>query len=103
MTYVIGQAFDAFARFPVGTNPPQAEKDQLLHSVGLAAIELLGLAVGSLALGSVTSSLWIWTGERNAMALRRTLYRSLTKKDMVWFDTHLGEQDAGGLMAKFTR
>lgn len=103
MTYVIGQAFDAFAQFPLGPNPPQEAKDGLLHSVGLAAIELLALAVGSLALGSVTSSLWIWTGERNAMALRRAVYRSVANKDMVWFDTHLGEQDAGGLMAKFTR
>ncbi len=103
MTYVIGQAFDAFARFPRTTNPPQAAKDDLLHSVGLAAIELLALALGSLALGTITSSLWIWTGERNAVALRRTLYRSMSKKDMVWFDTHLSEQDAGGLMAKFTR
>lgn len=46
---------------------------------------------------------WIWTGERNAMALRKAVYRSVTKKDMVWFDTYLSDQDAGGLMAKFTR
>ncbi|KAF9447986.1 P-loop containing nucleoside triphosphate hydrolase protein [Macrolepiota fuliginosa MF-IS2] len=103
MTYVIGQAFDAFALFPLGPNPPQVAKDALLQSVGLVAIELLGLAVGSLALGSVTSSLWIWTGERNAMALRKAVYRSVAKKDMVWFDTNLGEQEAGGLMARFTR
>jgi ATP-binding cassette subfamily B (MDR/TAP) protein 1 len=103
MTYVVGQAFDAFSKFPLAPNPPQAAKDTLLQSVGLAALELVGLAVGSLALGSVTSSLWIWTGERNAMALRKALYRSISQKSMVWFDTHLGDQDAGGLMARFTR
>ncbi|KXN87644.1 Alpha-factor-transporting ATPase [Leucoagaricus sp. SymC.cos] len=103
MTYVVGQAFDAFAKFPLGSDPPQVAKDTLLQGVGMAALELLGLAVGSLALGSVTSSLWIWTGERNAMAVRKAVYRSVSQKDMVWFDVHLGEQDAGGLMAKFTR
>ncbi|KAF5350692.1 hypothetical protein D9756_008502 [Leucocoprinus leucothites] len=103
MTYVVGQAFDGFSKFPVGPNPPQAAKDALLQSVGMAALELVGLAVGSLALGSVTSSLWIWTGERNAMAVCKAVYRSVAQKDMVWFDTHLGDQDAGGMMAKFSR
>ncbi|TFK31897.1 ABC transporter type 1, transmembrane domain-containing protein, partial [Crucibulum laeve] len=118
MTYVVGQAFDAFAQFPLTANPPQAAKDALLRGVGIAALELLGLAVGSLALGSLTSSLWIWTGEMNVMALRKAVYVAVTKKDMVWFDTNMGstegsvqsEQEeqqgplgAGGLMAKFTR
>jgi hypothetical protein len=116
MTFVIGQAFEAFAKFPLTPNPPQSAKDTLLHDVGIAALELLGLAVGSLALGSLTSSLWIWTGERNVMALRKAVYKAVTHKDMVWFDTKMGSEGnvqsadgehgplgAGGLMAKFTR
>ena len=116
MTYVVGQAFDAFAQFPLTPNPPQSDKSTLLHNVGIAALELLGLAVGSLALGSLTSSLWIWTGERNVMALRKRVYRAVTQKDMVWFDTKMGAEGnlqssdseqgplgAAGLMAKFTR
>jgi ATP-binding cassette subfamily B (MDR/TAP) protein 1 len=118
MTFVIGQAFDAFARFPLTPNPPTQAKDNLLHGVGFAALELVGLAVGSLALSSVTSCLWIWTGEMNVMALRKAVYQSVTAKDMSWFDTHMGMSDgnkltradendgpigAGGLMAKFTR
>jgi ATP-binding cassette subfamily B (MDR/TAP) protein 1 len=103
MTYVIGQAFDAFAKFPLDPNPPQDARNALLQSVGMAALELLGLAVGSIALGSVTSSLWIWTGERNTMVLRKAIYHSISKKEMAWFDNHLNEQNAGGLMAKFTR
>ncbi|CAA7263408.1 unnamed protein product [Cyclocybe aegerita] len=116
MTYVVGQAFDAFAQFPLTPNPPQSAKDQLLRDVGIAALQLIGLAVGSLALGSLTSFLWIWTGEINVMALRKTVYEAVTEKDMVWFDMHMGATEgsvqaaddqgpigAGGLMAKFTR
>jgi ATP-binding cassette subfamily B (MDR/TAP) protein 1 len=87
-----------------------------LHGVGLAALELVGLAVGSLALSSITSCLWIWAGEHNAMALRKKVYAAVTDKDMVWFDTKMGAEGnvtsaedeqgpmgAGGLMAKFAR
>ncbi|KII91881.1 hypothetical protein PLICRDRAFT_104545 [Plicaturopsis crispa FD-325 SS-3] len=108
MTYVIGQNFDAFAAFPL-SNPSQQDKDALLQGVGLAALELLGLGVGALALSSITSSLWIWTGERNVMALRKRVYAAVTNKDMVWFDTKMGAEGtvsadgAGGLMAKFAR
>ncbi|KAF6757915.1 P-loop containing nucleoside triphosphate hydrolase protein [Ephemerocybe angulata] len=120
MTFVIGQAFDAFAKFPLTPNPPQAAKDALLRAVGLSALELVGLAVGSLALGSVTSCLWIWTGEVNVGELRRKVYLGVMSKEMGWFDTRMGSSEgsevqvassedsegpvgAGGLMAKFTR
>lgn len=116
MTFVVGQAFDAFAKFPLTPNPPQDAKDRLLRGVGTAALELVGLAVGSLALSSVTSSLWIWAGERNVMALRKRVYAAVTQKEMVWFDAKMGAEGAvqsteddqgplgaGGLMAKFTR
>jgi ATP-binding cassette, subfamily B (MDR/TAP), member 1 len=116
MTYVIGQSFDAFASFPLTPNPPQSAKTALLQRMGLAAVELVGLAIGSLVLSSVTSCLWIWTGEHNAMTLRKKVYAAVTQKDMVWFDTKMGAEGnvtsvedeqgpmgAGGLMAKFTR
>ncbi|KAJ6483529.1 P-loop containing nucleoside triphosphate hydrolase protein [Mycena vitilis] len=110
MTLVIGQAFDAFARFPLTPNPPRSAKDALLHAMAVSAFELIGLAVGSVALSSLMSSLWIWTGEHNVMALRKRVYAAVTQKDMVWFDTKMGaegtiqtSQGAGGLMAKFTR
>ncbi|KAF8963802.1 P-loop containing nucleoside triphosphate hydrolase protein [Flammula alnicola] len=115
MTYVVGQAFDAFAHFPLSPNPPRQGKDDLLRGVGVAALELIGLAVGSLALSSITSCLWIWTGETNVMALRKVIYAAVAQKDMAWFDTHMGASDtlttdsgqgplgAGGLMAKFSR
>jgi ATP-binding cassette subfamily B (MDR/TAP) protein 1 len=116
MTLVVGQAFNAFAQFPLTPNPPQSAKNILLHKVGIAALELLALAIGSFVLGSVTSSLWIWTGERNVMALRKRVYSAVTRKDMIWFDTKMGAEatvqsadgeqgplGAGGLMSKFTR
>ncbi|KAL0945944.1 hypothetical protein HGRIS_012223 [Hohenbuehelia grisea] len=110
MTYVIGQAFDGFARFPT-SSPTQDDKNALLHSVGVAALQLVGLAAASLALSSITSSLWIWTGEQNAMAIRKVVYQSVTSKDIHWFDSNThgdaqAQQDApigaGGLMSKFT-
>ncbi|KAF8957788.1 P-loop containing nucleoside triphosphate hydrolase protein [Flammula alnicola] len=115
MTYVVGQAFDAFAHFPLSPNPPRQAKDDLLHGIGVAALELIGLTVGSLALSSITSCLWIWTGETNVMALRKAIYSAVAQKDMTWFDMHMGATDtpttddgqgplgAGGLMAKFSK
>lgn len=115
MTQVIGQSFDAFAQFPLTPNPPQAAKDALLHGVGLAAIQLVALSVGAMALSSLTSSLWIWIGEYNTMVLRKKVYHAVTGKDMLWFDTKMGAEGtvttedeqgpmgAGGLMAKFAR
>ncbi|KAF7363533.1 hypothetical protein MSAN_01009800 [Mycena sanguinolenta] len=116
MTLVIGQAFDAFASFHQISNPTKSAKDNLLHEMAISAFELIGLAVGSVVLSSLMSSLWIWTGEHNVMALRKRVYAAVTQKDMVWFDTKMGAEGtiqsaeeengplgAGGLMAKFTR
>jgi ATP-binding cassette, subfamily B (MDR/TAP), member 1 len=111
MTFVIGQVFDSFATFTI-SDQSQSAKDKLLHTIGIAAIELIALAAGSLVLGSLTSSLWIWLGEYNAMAIRQRVYDAVTRKDLAWFDTNTdvegedGERDligAGGLMAKFIR
>ncbi|KDR66454.1 hypothetical protein GALMADRAFT_1152567 [Galerina marginata CBS 339.88] len=120
MTLVVGRAFNAFAQFPLTPSPspssPQAQaaSDALLKAIGTAALQLLGLAAGSLALGSLTSFLWIWVGEVNVLAVRRSVYDAVMGKEMVWFDAHTGgatEGDAedgaavgaGGLMAKFSR
>jgi ATP-binding cassette subfamily B (MDR/TAP) protein 1 len=114
MTIAVGGVFNAFAQYP-SSNPSQDDKDKLLHSVGISAIELLALAVGALVLSSVTSSLWISTGERNVLALRRRVYLVVTQKDMTWFDKKMGfdesvksaESDgpmgAGGMMAQFAK
>ncbi|KAF8626632.1 hypothetical protein AX15_004779 [Amanita polypyramis BW_CC] len=118
MTYVVGQAFDVFAQFPLAPHPPKEAKEKLLHGVGLAALELMGLAVGSLALSSLTSYLWILIGETNAMVIRKRVYVAVTQKEISWFDTKMGAENtvlsvdggeqngpigAGGFMAKFVR
>ena len=121
MTHVVGQVFDAFARYPLTPNPPPEAKHNLLHGVGIAALELLVLAVSSLLLSSLTSFLWIRIGETNAMQVRKAVYKAVTQKDIAWFDTKMGAADsaapvqsaegdgqsgpmgAGGLMAKFAR
>ncbi|PBK91619.1 P-loop containing nucleoside triphosphate hydrolase protein [Armillaria gallica] len=115
MTVAIGQVFNAFATYPA-SDPSQEARDTLMHNVGIGSLELIGLAVGSLALGSLTSGLWISTGEHNVMNLRKHVYAAVTSKNMTWFDTKMGSEGtvqsadseqgpvgAGGLMAKFTR
>ncbi|KAI6039143.1 P-loop containing nucleoside triphosphate hydrolase protein [Pisolithus marmoratus] len=114
MTYVVGRSFNAFAAFPLTPNPPQSAKDELLRSVGLAALQLVALGAGALVMSSITSSLWIWTGEHNVVQLRRQVYCAIVHKEIEWFDRRTessGVQDtsndapigAGGLMAKFAR
>ncbi|KAL4066261.1 P-loop containing nucleoside triphosphate hydrolase protein [Scleroderma yunnanense] len=120
MTYVVGRSFNAFAAFPLTPNPPQSAKDDLLHGVGFAAVELVALGIAALVMSSVTSSLWIWTGEHNVAELRRQVYRAVVNMQMEWFDRRMGADDAspapgvqdassnapigaGGLMAKFAR
>ena len=115
MTYVIGRSFDSFAAFLTTPNPSAEAKHRLLHGVGMAALELVALAVGALALSNITSSLWIRTGERNLVAVRKRIYSAVTRKDMVWFDPKMGSEEsvqsvegngpigAGGLMANFAR
>ena len=118
MTSVVGRSFAAFANFPL-SNPSDKDKARLLHGVGTAALELICLAAGALALSSITSSLWIYTGELNARALRTRVYDAVTRKDMAWFDASMATDrplatDAspdsehaplgvGGLMATFSR
>ncbi|KAH0831339.1 P-loop containing nucleoside triphosphate hydrolase protein [Lanmaoa asiatica] len=118
MTYVIGQSFNTFAAFPLTPNPSQAEKDALLHGVGFAALQLVALGLGALVMSSVTSSLWIWTGEWNVIELRRKVYHAVVHQQIEWFDRQMGSDNptnvldmggegapigAGGLMAKFAR
>ena len=52
MTLVVGSVFDAFARFPLTPNPPEAAKHQLLHDIGMGALELVGLAAGALVVSA---------------------------------------------------
>ncbi|KAJ3863257.1 P-loop containing nucleoside triphosphate hydrolase protein [Lentinula novae-zelandiae] len=105
MTIVIGQNFNAFAQFPQTPNPSESAKHQLLHDVGIAALELLGLAVGSFLLSAITSSLWIWTGEHNVREVRRRVFGSVLSQEMKWFDlkTQGDSVGAAGLMAQFNQ
>ncbi|KIY71143.1 P-loop containing nucleoside triphosphate hydrolase protein [Cylindrobasidium torrendii FP15055 ss-10] len=115
MTVAIGQVFNAFALFH-NSNGTEADKQKILHDTGIGSIELIGLAIGSIALGSITSGLWISTGEHNVMNLRKYVYAAVTSKDLTWFDTKMGTEGemtetenndgpvgAGGLMANFSR
>jgi len=112
--WTVGQVFRAFARFPL-TDATSQDNFALCHNVGITAIELVALAVGASALGSVTSALWIATGERNVMSLRKKVHEAVTTREMECFGTKMGAEDsvittegygpvgAGGLMAKFAK
>lgn len=114
MIHVIGQVFDAFARFPL-TDATSQDKSVLRHDVDIAVIELVALAAGAIALESVTSTLRIATGEQNVVRLRKKLYEAVTTREMEWFDTKMVAEDsvitiegnglvsAGGLMAEFAK
>ncbi len=109
MTFVVGQAFNAFSNFPL-SDPSSDDKARLRHDVGFAAIELLALAAATLSMSSITSALWVTVGERNVMRLRQTIYDAISRHDMQWFDKGMGSEigtdesvGAGGLMAKFVR
>lgn len=111
MTIVIGQIFDAFARFPLTPNPSAAAKDSLLQDVGMSAIQLAALSGGTFLLNATISALWIWFGERHVLRLRRSVYDAVSNRHMEWFDLGAGAEQgakdetvgAGGLMAKFAR
>ena len=114
MTLVLGEVFDTFAKFSRLTSPSPEDRAQLKHGIAMDALELLALAAGALALSSLTSFLWIATGERNVMMIQQKVYASVSNREMAWFDTKMGSEDAastetdgstgaGGLMTKFAR
>ena len=114
MTLVLGNVFNIFANFCRIPSPTSSDRANLKHDIAMAALELLALAAGSLALSSLTSFFWILTGERNSLTIRQKVYASVSSREMAWFDTKMGAEDgaetnaegstgAGGLMAKFAR
>lgn len=108
MTFVIGQAFEAFAKFAVAPISEDS-KAALLSAMGLSALELIGLAAGSFILSFLTSRTWIQVGETVTLSLRSIVYKSMSEKHMSWFDTRLAsseEEDASGsagLMTQFAK
>ena len=108
MTYVIGKSFDSFAQYAVIPNPHTSDKAELLRQVGFDGLMLIGLAIGTFTLGTITSRFWIQAGELNTLALRKKVYQEIVGKDLTWFDTHMGvkakdPKGAGGLGARLSR
>ncbi|KAH9974422.1 P-loop containing nucleoside triphosphate hydrolase protein [Lactifluus volemus] len=112
MTVIIGQVFQTFSTFSSIQSPSPGDRAQLKHDVAIFALELVALAVGALSLSTLTSFLWIMTGERNSMVIRKRVYASVSTRDMSWFDTKMNSEDgaqpngdsstsAASLMAKF--
>ncbi|KAH7106808.1 P-loop containing nucleoside triphosphate hydrolase protein [Auriculariales sp. MPI-PUGE-AT-0066] len=110
MTVILGQAFNVFATYPREAQTSD-DKHTLLKGVGAASLNLLALAIGSFALTTGMSAIWISAGERNVMRLRKRVYEAVSSREMQWFDAKLGGDDdngeeklgPGGLMAKFAK
>lgn len=132
MTFVLGEAFDAFAKYQQATGGTpfpdmRSANDGLKSDMLRVAIKLIVLGVLSVTLNTISLTLWVWHGERIARRLRRAVYVGIVKKPMSWFDLGMGrragsggndgeghEQDedeenseenesSGGLMGRFSR
>ena len=108
MTLVISNVFDIFTEFCRIPSPSSSDRANFKHDIAISALELLLLAAGSLALGSLTSFLWILTGERNLLMIQQKVYASVSRREMAWFDAKMtegvdGSTSAGGVMVDFAR
>ena len=108
MTLVISNVFDIFTEFCRIPSPSSSDRANFKNDIAISVLELLLLAAGSLALGSLTSFLWILTGERNVLMIQQNVYASVSRREMAWFDAKMaegvdGSTSAGGLMADFAR
>jgi ATP-binding cassette subfamily B (MDR/TAP) protein 1 len=108
-TLVISNVFNVFTEFCRITSPSSSDRENFKQDIATSALELLFLAAGSLALGSLTSFLWILAGERNSFILQQNIYASVSRREMAWFDAKVTEGNpdsstgAGGLTAGFVR
>ncbi|PWN45997.1 P-loop containing nucleoside triphosphate hydrolase protein [Ceraceosorus guamensis] len=120
MTRIIGDAFDAFAKFNPTSMPndqiPQERRDALMSSVATSIWRLCALGVGTMILSTSMISAWIALGERVASGLRLKVYTACDQKRLDWYDCDMGTKStgqehsedgtgigAGGLMARFAR
>ena len=108
MTLVISNVSDTFAEFCRIPSPSSSDRANFKHDIAMSALELLFLAAGSLALGSLTSFLWILTGERNLLMIQQKVYASVSRREMAWFDAKMTEgadgfTGPGGLTAGFAK
>lgn len=122
MTVLIGDAFGAFAAYPLMPGQATAEqKSKLMSEIGRYCWLLALAGAGVWLLNAVMLGFWVRTGELVVHRLRRKVYDSIMAKEMGWFDVGMGLQDvdkkstseggapsgdaigAGGLMAKFTK
>lgn len=118
MTEIVGNAFNAFAQFPLDPTRATAEdKATLRTDIRLACLKLFAIGCGFILLHTVMTYLWVSVGERIVQAVRKEVFSKLGERDMAWFDLGMGAGDGGdakdddkeeavgaaGLMAKFTR
>lgn len=122
MTFVLGDAFNAFARYQraIGTGSRSAAGDALKSDMITVGIKLIVLGVMAVVFTTVALALWVWHGERVAKRVRTAVYNGLSKKPLAWFDLGMGKRNtnagpaeeeedleenesSGGLMGRFAR
>ncbi|KDN47157.1 P-loop containing nucleoside triphosphate hydrolase protein [Tilletiaria anomala UBC 951] len=125
MARILGGVFNAYSTFSRASPPEHpltgvallSAKSALMGHVKVAALELVGLGVCVLLVGTSMFTLWICVGEQIARQLRRSMFYAVSAKPMHWFDNgmEIGRNDgassdggassagAAGLMARFAR
>jgi ATP-binding cassette subfamily B (MDR/TAP) protein 1 len=114
MTLVLSNVVNVFAKFCRLKSPSSSDRANLKYDIAISSLELVFLAAVSLGLSSLTSFLWILTGERNSLTVRQKVYASVSSRQMAWFDAKMGGEGgtstnadgssgAGGLMTTFAR
>ena len=112
MSKTIGDAFDAFARYPLDGGVATAEdRAALQHGIKVTTIKLAATGGAAVVLNYIKGVLWARHAENVTHRLRHAVYKGVQCKGMEWYDLGMGmkvegEEDnvgAGGLMGKFTR
>ena len=100
MTFVLGEAFDAFAVYQAAISSKEsnlASANATLKN-GMVRVTYKLILLGVLAGFFITVSLSIWLihGERVAMRLRRVTFMGIVDKPLAWFDLGMGKRHVAG-------
>lgn len=84
MAVILGDLFQQFARYAANT----ITRDEFLSQISRFSLGLTALGCLSWWINGTFFSLWMCFGEAQARSARETVFGSLLKKEMVWFENH---------------
>ncbi|KAH8834920.1 P-loop containing nucleoside triphosphate hydrolase protein [Flagelloscypha sp. PMI_526] len=106
MTFVIGEAFQAFALF--SSSPPSSDADDtLLSSIGVRGVGTCSVLRQAPSFFRFSQAGFGFLLEKQVtLAVRSMVYTSMLEKPMVWFDDTLKlaeSRDSASLMSRFSK